>query len=136
MPSSLQPNLVALATVAGPVLVGLTFIWAGIIKAISPHVFREHLSQLGLVPHKFRFTSVVVAAGLEVGWGMTLLLGVAPPLTLPVTAVLLAGLTAVSVWGVRSGRTTATTSGKHRTTSRWRPPPEATGQGGSRWTPS
>jgi uncharacterized membrane protein YphA (DoxX/SURF4 family) len=102
----LHPNLVTVATIGGPAIVGLTFIWAGVIKAISPHVFQQHLSQLRLVPHKLRFTSVVIAAGLEVGWGMALLLGVAPPITLPVTAVLLVGFTAVSWWGVHSGRTT------------------------------
>jgi hypothetical protein len=106
MLSSFHLNLESVATVAGPWIVGLTFIWAGGIKAISPHVFQQHLTRLGLVPHKFRFTSVVVAAGLEVGWGMALLLGIAPAVVLPATVLFLFAFTAVSWWGVQSGRTT------------------------------
>jgi hypothetical protein len=48
----------------------------------------------------------VLAAGLESAWGAALILGVAPALILPATAVLLAFFTAISWWGVKSGKTT------------------------------
>jgi hypothetical protein len=91
---------------AGPWIVGATFVWASGIKAIAPHVFQEHLSKLGWIPPRLLGNSVVAAAGLEAGWGTALILGVAPAILLPATAVLLAAFTAVSWWGVKSGRTT------------------------------
>jgi hypothetical protein len=90
----------------GPWLVGATFLWAGGIKAVAPHVFREHLSRLGWVPNRFIQYLVPATAGLETAWGMALILGVASAVVLPATAALLVALTAMSWWGVRSGRTT------------------------------
>ena len=93
-------------TVAGPVIVGATFLWAGIVKAMAPQVFRAHLLRLGAIPPRLVGAGTVGAAGLEAAWGTALILGVAPAVVLPLTAVLLALLTSVSWWGVRSGRTT------------------------------
>jgi hypothetical protein len=91
---------------AGPLIVGATFLWAGVIKAVAPHVFQSHLRNLGWIPARQLVAAVVVATALEVGWGMALILGVAPGIVLPVTAVALVALTGVTWWGIRSGRTT------------------------------
>ena len=91
---------------AGPWIVGATFLWAGGIKAIAPHVFHKHASRFGWIPWRFIQYAVTAAAGLEAGWGMALILGVAPAVVLPATAALLVVLTGISWWGVRSGRTT------------------------------
>src|SRR6266571_6971344 len=95
------PPLTILAT-AGPWIVGATFLWAGFVKAISPHVFEQHLNKLGSIPQRLVPNSVTLAAALEAGWGAALILGVAPAIVLPITAIALVALTTVSWWGVRS----------------------------------
>jgi hypothetical protein len=91
---------------AGQSIVGATFLWAGAIKAVAPHVFSAHLTQLGWIPPRLRSHAVLLAAGSESAWGGALILGVAPAFILPATAVLLAFFTAISWWGVKSGKTT------------------------------
>lgn len=90
----------------GPIFVGATFLWTGAIKAIAPHVFREHLGRLGWVPGRWIPYIVPAAAGLETAWGMVLILGILPAVALPLTALLLVAFTGVSWWGVKSGHTT------------------------------
>lgn len=102
--SNLNP-LIILA-IAGQWIVGATFLWAGVVKAISPHVFEQHLYKLGSIPRRHVPNFVTLSAALEAGWGAALILGVATPIVLPITAVALVVLTAISWWGVRSGRTT------------------------------
>jgi hypothetical protein len=92
--------------IVGPWIVGATFLWTGTIKAIAPHVFSAHLTQLGWIPARLNGYAVVAAAALETAWGAALILGVAPGVLLPVTVVVLAILTALSWWGVKSGKTT------------------------------
>lgn len=93
----------ALMTI-GPRIVGATFIYTGIIKAIAPHTFQNHLSSLGWIPWKFLRPAVTAAAGLEAAWGLALVTGAAPAVFYPATIALLAILTAISWWGVRSGK--------------------------------
>jgi hypothetical protein len=88
----------------GPRLVGLTFIWSGAIKSIAPHTFRNHLGSLGWIPWKYQAAAVTAAAGFEVAWGMALLSGIAPRFVYPATVLLLIVFTAISWWGVRSGK--------------------------------
>lgn len=90
----------------GPWIVGATFLWTGAIKTIAPHVLSAHLTRLGWIPPRLNGYAVVAAAGLESAWGAALVLGVAPAFLLPATVALLAILTAISWWGVKSGRTT------------------------------
>lgn len=88
----------------GPVLVGATFIWAGAIKAVSPYAFQRHLSALGWIPQNLLTSAVTVIAAVETGWGVALISGLSPRLLLPLSVVLLACLTAISWWGVKSGK--------------------------------
>lgn len=90
--------------ILGPVVVGLTFVWSGAIKAIAPHTFYSHLSKLGFIPQRLLSAAVILAAGAEVGLGAALIVGLAPGIMLPATVVLLAILSTISWWGVRSGR--------------------------------
>lgn len=98
-------NTTAVLSLAGPVIVGLTFISSGVIKAVAPHVFQTHLSKLGF-PWKLVPGAVVATAAIETGWGAALMLRTAPRLTIPITIVALIGLTGISWWSVRSGKTT------------------------------
>lgn len=93
-------------SVAGPLVVGLTFISSGVIKAIAPHVFQTHLSKLGWIPWKLIPGSVVAAAAAETGWGAALIFRTAPAVMIPVTIVALVVFTVITVWSVKSGRTT------------------------------
>jgi uncharacterized membrane protein YphA (DoxX/SURF4 family) len=102
--SNIQPGTFLL--LLGPLLVGITFIWAGFVKGVAPHVFSQHLSRLGNMPRLLLRYGAVAVAGFESAWGAALVLGVFPRTVLPVTAALLVGLTAISWWGVKSGRTT------------------------------
>lgn len=92
--------------VAGPWIVGATFVWTGVIKAVAPHVFSAHLTKLGLIKAKLIPYAVVAAASAETAWGVALILGVAPAFVLPATVAVLAILTGVSWWSVKSGKTT------------------------------
>src|SRR5687767_10912466 len=89
----------------GPWIVGATFLWAGGIKALAPHVFSAHLGKLAWIPRRLNSSAVVAGAGLESAWGSALLLGVYPGFVLPATMALLAGLTAVRWLGVKSRKT-------------------------------
>lgn len=88
----------------GPRLAGTTFVWAGAIKAIAPHTFRNHLASLGWIPRRGLSAAVTAAAGVEVGWGLALVTGLAPAVVYPVTLLLLVVLTSISWWGVHTGK--------------------------------
>jgi hypothetical protein len=93
-------------SVAGPLIVGATFLYSGAIKAVSPHVFRQHLSNLGWIPRRYLDVSVVAAAALEAAWGIMLVTNAIPRVVVPLTAIALLVLTGISWWGVKAGRTT------------------------------
>lgn len=90
----------------GPRIVGATFVWTAVIKAIAPRTFYQHLSSLGWIPVKLLWPAVTAAAAFEAGWGLALILGLAPAVMLPATIVLLAMFSVISWWGVRSGKAT------------------------------
>jgi len=104
LPSNLHASNALLG--AGAWIVGATFLWAGIIKAMEPHVFQRHLVNLGWIQPRFAWPALIAAAGLEAGLGAALILGVAAGVVLPATAMLLVALTVTAWLGVRSGRTT------------------------------
>ncbi len=85
-------------------LVGGTLIWTAAIKAVSPHIFRRHLATLGWIPDKLLSPAVTGISAIEAGWGTALLLNMAPGLLLPLSVLAFAGLSAVSWWGVKSGK--------------------------------
>ena len=90
----------------GPRLVGLTFVYAGGIKAIAPHTFHAHLTGLGWLKPGRIDKAVIAAAGLEVGWGLALVVDLASAALYPITIALLIALSTISWWSVRSGRAT------------------------------
>jgi hypothetical protein len=88
----------------GPILVGVIFVWTGVIKAIAPQTFRNHLQSLGWIPWKLLGSAVTAASAFEVAWGMALVTGVARLVVFPATVLLLTVFTAISWWGVKSGK--------------------------------
>ncbi len=103
----MTPNPTNIATAAAwlaAAAVGATIIWTGVIKAIAPHTFRRHLASLGWIPPKLLSGAVTAAATLEAIWGTALMINVSPGILLPASIVMLAALSTVSWWGVKSGR--------------------------------
>ena len=90
-------------TSLGARVVGATFLWTAFIKAVDPLIFSRHLYRLGWIPANLNRASVIAAATLEAALGTALVLMLAPGITLPLTLALLAALSFVSWWGVRSG---------------------------------
>jgi hypothetical protein len=90
----------------GAPLVGLTFIWTAGIKALEPHIFSRHVAALGWIPGRLLPRAVAISASLEMALGVALLVSTAPRIIYPLAIVTLVVLSAVSWWGVRSGRTT------------------------------
>src|SRR5687768_6144888 len=88
----------------GPRLVGLTFLWTALIKAVAPETLARHLFRVGWVPDNLVYPGVTAIAALEAGLGVALILLVAPGVLLPFTVALLVVLSAISWWSVRSGR--------------------------------
>lgn len=88
----------------GPRLVGVTFIWTALIKAVAPEGLARHLWRVGWVPDKLVYPGVTAIAAFEAGLGVALILLLAPGILLPFTVVLLVVLSAISWWSVRSGR--------------------------------
>lgn len=98
-----------LATFVIPLLAratGLPFLWSGYIKATEPGPFLAHVTRLRLIPAPLLRATVVCIAAFEVSLGMALLLRVAVPYSYIGTAAFLLVLSVITIWGVRSGKTT------------------------------
>ena len=74
------------------------------IKAAAPGTFRRHVASLGVISNALLSPSVTIAAALETGLGVALIVGLEPSITLPGSIILLVALSAISWWGVDSGK--------------------------------
>jgi len=90
----------------GPRIVGATFLVAGVIKAVAPYGFSRHLAPLGLIPQGVLSGAVAATAAVEAGIGVALLTAADSSIVWPSMLALLFGLSALSWWGVRSGKAT------------------------------
>jgi hypothetical protein len=88
----------------GARLVGATFLWTGVIKAVEPQTFRGHLSRLGWIPWKQLDAAVTAAATAETALGTALMVELFPRLTYPVAIAALVIFSLVTWWSVRSGK--------------------------------
>jgi len=89
----------------GAALVGAVFVVAAIMKVAAPFSFYRHVARLDLKLGRLLRVIVPVAIGFEGGWGLALLVGLMPRLTLPFTAAALVMLTGFTWWSVKSGKT-------------------------------
>ncbi|MGB3204655.1 MAG: MauE/DoxX family redox-associated membrane protein [Crinalium sp.] len=88
------------------VLVGIVFVLTGVAKVIEPWKFFEHIATLRLL-HEFqsiRLTTLTFT-GIECALGVALILGVFPSQLIPVSILLLIGLTVLTYWSTFTGRT-------------------------------
>ena len=87
------------------VLVGIVFLLTGIAKVIEPWKFIDHLAKLKLLPpQSIQFVGLIFTA-FESALGVALILGVFPSVIIPVSILLLIGLTILTYWSTSTGRT-------------------------------
>ncbi|MBX3469015.1 MAG: hypothetical protein KF878_19260 [Planctomycetes bacterium] len=85
-------------------LIGLSLLVAGLTKALDAEPFVAHVRSYGLLPERLLPGACLALVALEWGLGAASLGRVAPAWTLSGAALLLLGLTAVSLWAARGGR--------------------------------
>jgi hypothetical protein len=84
-------------------IVGLVFLAAGALKAVDSASFVRQVGRFRLLPRRLEERAALLFIGFECALGAALLLAVSPWL-IPPTALLLAGLAALTAWGAASGR--------------------------------
>lgn len=95
---------VAAVATWGGAIVGAVLVWAGVSKALAPHMSVSHLLRLRLVSGARVVAVVLVGVGAEVAWGVALITGAAPRVVLPATAVALVALAGLTWWSGSTGR--------------------------------
>ncbi len=90
---------------AASAIVGFVFFGTGLLKAVNPRTFRRHLTLTGILPVNWIEAATTSVAAFEAGWGLMLVVSLAPSISLPASMGMLIGLSAFSWWSVRSGRT-------------------------------
>jgi hypothetical protein len=86
------------------VIIGMAFLAAGVIKALDAERFVTHLRAYALVPERLLPAACLALVALEWSLGASSLARVAPAWTLTGAALLLLGLSALSLWAERAGR--------------------------------
>lgn len=86
-------------------LVGLVFLLTGIAKVIEPWKFLEHIFKLKLLPDGWVLKATMTFIAIECGLGVALLLGFMPYITIPGSILLILGLSVLTYWSTKTGRT-------------------------------
>ena len=86
-----------------PALVGGVFAVTGVLKALDSRRFEQQLRRYRVLPDQAVAPAALAFIAFECALGAALILGLSPWL-LPGSALLIAGLAALTVWGTRSGR--------------------------------
>ncbi len=96
--------LFILASIASNI-VGSIFLFTGLAKIIEPWKFAQHLTKLKLVIPKLIIPVALTFTAIESALGIALILGVFPTLIIPVSILLLFGLSILTYWSTSSGKT-------------------------------
>jgi len=86
------------------ILIGSVFLITGLLKVIYSRPFILHVRNLGILPRALNEISASVFIQAECGVGVALLLQVFSSELIPVLFALIVGLSALTAWGVHSGR--------------------------------
>ncbi len=86
------------------ILIGSVFLVTGLLKVIYSRPFILHVRNLGILPRALNEISASVFIQAECGVGVALLLQLFSKELIPVLFVLIVSLSALTAWGVRSGR--------------------------------
>lgn len=97
--------ILSVISIGGSLVVGGIFLIAGIVKALSPESFFDHLHKLRLLPQKLIVPIAISVTAVEIALGLALMLRLFPQWLFPVVLVLLPILTALTYWSTSTGRT-------------------------------
>lgn len=86
------------------ILVGIIFVITGIAKVIEPWKFINHIAKLQLLQLQSIMLAALTFTAIECALGVALILGVLPLVTIPISILLLIGLTFLTYWGTSTGR--------------------------------
>ena len=86
------------------ILVGIIFVITGIAKVIEPWKFIEHITKLQLLQRQSTILAALTFTAIECALGVALILGMLPLVIIPVSILLLIGLTILTYWGTSTGR--------------------------------
>ncbi|MGD1703255.1 TlpA family protein disulfide reductase [Dapis sp. BLCC M229] len=86
-------------------IVGSIFLLTGIAKVIEPWKFTQHIAKLNLVNPQLITPVAVTFTAIESALGVALILGVFPTLIIPVSILLLFGLSMLTYWSTSTGKT-------------------------------
>ena len=87
------------------VLVGIIFFLTGFAKVIEPWKFISHIAKLKLLQPQSIGVAALTFTAIESALGVALILGVLPSVMIPVSILLLIGLTFLTYWSTSTGRT-------------------------------
>ncbi len=96
--------LFTLASTASTI-VGSIFIFTGLAKVIEPWKFTQHIAKLNLVNSQLIIPVALTFTAIESALGVALILGVFPSLIIPVSILLLFGLSMLTYWSTSTGKT-------------------------------
>ncbi|NEQ40150.1 MAG: hypothetical protein F6K40_29475 [Okeania sp. SIO3I5] len=86
-------------------IVGSIFLLTGIAKVIEPWKFTQHITKLNLVSPKLTIPVALTFTAIESALGIALILGVFPTVIMPVSILLLFGLSMLTYWSTSTGKT-------------------------------
>jgi len=86
-------------------IVGSIFLLTGLAKVIEPWKFTQHLTKLNLVIPQLIIPVALTFTAIESALGIALILGVFPTVIMPVSVLLLFGLSMLTYWSTSTGKT-------------------------------
>jgi thioredoxin-related protein len=89
----------------GTFIVGLVFLFTGVVKALSSKKFIEHIEQYQLFSPRITQSIATLFIGIECALGTALILHQFPEWLVPGTAILLVLLSLITFWSTSTGRT-------------------------------
>lgn len=96
--------LFTLASTASTI-VGSIFLITGIAKVIEPWKFARHITKLDLVNSQLIVPVALTFTAIESALGIALILKILPTLVMPVSILLLFGLSILTYWSTSTGKT-------------------------------
>ncbi|MEM1172931.1 MAG: MauE/DoxX family redox-associated membrane protein [Cyanobacteria bacterium P01_H01_bin.35] len=94
-----------LASTTSLLIVGIVFLLTGIAKIIEPWKFLRHIAQLGLLKPVFIVPTSITFIAIESALGIALIFRVFPLVIIPLSILLLIGLSILTYWSTSTGKT-------------------------------
>jgi hypothetical protein len=85
-------------------LIGVVLLGSGLLKAIDSRTFSRQVAKYRLIPSRLHPAAVTLIIALECALATALILSFAPAIVLPLTAIVLVALAALTFWAGRQER--------------------------------